>query len=101
MIPYFGSIISGTIAFFVALLYFDFSKALLTLAIVLVLNVVLGNILTPFLQGRTLKIHPVLVIGALLVGNYLWGAIGMLIAVPLLGFARLFLNEMLRVINKL
>jgi predicted PurR-regulated permease PerM len=101
MIPYIGSIISGTIAFFVALLFFDFNKALLTLFIILMLNVVLGSIMTPFLQGKTLKIHPALVIVSLLVGNYLWGPIGMLIAVPLLGFARLLLKEVVNVINNL
>jgi|GEM_PF-1376216 len=101
MIPIFGSIISGVVASFVTMFYFNISKALITALVVLGINVILGNIITPMLQGRTLGMHPVAVIVSLLVCNYLWGAIGMFIAVPLVGLVRLFWREMSIVINKL
>lgn len=101
MIPIFGSIISGVVAAFVAMFYFNISRALITALVVLGVNVILGNIITPMLQGRTLGMHPVVVIASLLVCNYLWGAAGMFVAVPLVGLARLFWREMSAVINKL
>ena len=101
MIPYLGSIISGVVAVVIAMIYFTAKKAVATLAVVLGINVILGNILTPVLHGRTMGIHPAGVITALVVGNYLLGWVGMLIAVPLVGLARLLFKETANVIRKL
>ena len=101
MIPYFGSILGGVMASVIALIYFSWNKALIVAVVVLGINMVLGNIVTPMLQGRTLGIHPVVVIIALLVCNHIWGAAGMLFAVPLVGLGRLFLREAMNVINRL
>ena len=101
MIPIFGSIISGVVASLVTLFYYDIYKALLIAAIVLVINMILGNIITPRLQAKTLSIHPVVVITALLVCSHLWGAVGMFVAVPLVGLGRLLLQELLCIIRNL
>lgn len=101
MIPIFGSLISGVVAVFVAMFYFNLKKALITAVVILALNIIQGNIVAPMLQGRTLGIHPVVVIAALLISNFLWGGAGMLIAVPLAGLVRLLWREMANVINKL
>ena len=101
MIPYFGSIIASIISVLVALFYLGTQSGVLTALAVFALNMILGNILTPKLQGKTLGIHPVLVITALLVFNYIWGATGMFVAVPLLGLAQLVLREVLGIIRQL
>ena len=101
MIPYFGSIIASLVAILVALFYFGAQKGILTGMIVLTLNMVLGNIITPRLQAKTLGIHPVLVIASLLVCNYMWGAVGMFFAVPMLGLAFMAAKEVLAIVRTL
>ena len=101
MIPYFGSIISVFISVIIAALYLSMQKALLTLIATLLLNVILGNIITPRIQAKTLGIHPVVIITALLVCNYLWGAIGMFFAVPIVGLGQLVMFELIRIVSKL
>ena len=101
MVPYFGSILSVLIAVLMAALYLSMERALLTAIVALIINVVLGNIITPRIQAKTLGIHPVVVITSLLVCNHLWGAIGMFIAVPLVGLGQLIMVELLKVIKKL
>jgi predicted PurR-regulated permease PerM len=46
-----------------------------------------ANIVTPAILGRRLTLDPFLVILALLIGAWLWGIAGALLAVPLLLFA--------------
>ena len=101
MIPFVGSIISGTVNILVALYYFSMQKVLVTLAVVLTINLVLGSILTPMVQAETIGMHPVVVIASLLVCNYLWGPIGMFIAVPLVGLCQLLMREVIRIIKML
>jgi predicted PurR-regulated permease PerM len=101
MIPYFGSIISGLVAILVAVFYFQMNKVLLTAFVIVVLNIILGNILTPKIQAKALGIHPVVVITALLVCNHLWGAVGMFVAVPLVGLGRLVMKELIQIIRAL
>ncbi len=52
-------------------------------ALYLVVTGVEGHILVPFVYGRAVRVHPVLVIVALLVGAKAFGLLGALIAVPL------------------
>ena len=101
MIPFIGSIISGFVAFLIALLYFPINKALLTLFALMAINLIMGNILYPMIQAKTLRIHPVVVITSLLVCSYLWGPAGMFVAVPLVGLVHLVMKELLHVIKGL
>jgi predicted PurR-regulated permease PerM len=43
-----------------------------------------GQFLTPMLLGRRLTLNPVVIFVALLIWGWLWGAPGVLMAVPLL-----------------
>ena len=47
-------------------------------------NMVLGNILEPRIEGKNLGISPVIILISLSVWGYIWGFTGMLIAVPLM-----------------
>jgi len=100
-IPYFGSIIAGTIAAVVALLTGGFQQALITLAAVLIIQQVEGNFITPRFQGKSTGLHPVVILIVILVGNYFWGTVGMFIAVPVFCLARLFVTEAVKLITKL
>jgi len=101
MIPYIGSIISGAIAVIVALIYHDVYRAMLSAALIIALNIIQGNIIAPLVLANKLRMHPIFVITSLLVCNYIWGIMGMFVAVPLLGLARLFMREIISLIGKL
>jgi len=101
MIPFIGSIISGAIAVIIAFLYHDIYRALISVALIIALNAVQGGIIAPLVLANKLRIHPIFVITSLLVCNYVWGIPGMFIAVPILGLARLLMQETFNVIRKL
>src|SRR5699024_10535614 len=52
--------------------------------IVLVIQLIESNILSPFIMGKTVQIHPIAILFALLLGGELAGIVGMLVAVPVL-----------------
>lgn len=100
-IPYFGSIIAGTVAALISLLTGGLQQALITVAAVLVIQLAEGNLITPRLQGKSTGLHPVVILIVILVGNYLWGTIGMFIAVPVFGLARLTFSEAIKLIKEM
>lgn len=63
--------------------------ALLKFALVLTLDQLLETlVLTPRILGRSVGLHPVLVMVALIIGASLFGAIGIILAVPIAAFLR-------------
>jgi predicted PurR-regulated permease PerM len=49
-----------------------------------------NNAVSPFAYGSSLKLNPVMVLVATLVGWFLWGVAGAFVAVPLLAAVRVF-----------
>src|SRR6185437_4162341 len=67
----------------VALFWPDYASILTVLGIFLVGQFLEGNLLSPKLVGESVGLHPVWVIFALLAFGYLFGFVGLLVAVPL------------------
>ncbi|MFU7516213.1 AI-2E family transporter [Clostridium sp. HCS.1] len=82
IIPYFGPIIGGIPAVFIALMESP-NKALWTLVIVFIIQQIEGNILSPKITGDSTNMHPIIIIILLLIGDKLGGFIGMIIIVPI------------------
>lgn len=83
IIPYFGPIIGAipTIAIAVTVS----TKMVLIVAIaIFVIQIIESNFLSPYIVGKSINIHPVAIIFALLVGGQIAGVLGMILAVPLL-----------------
>jgi len=81
LLPFIGPIISGAVAVLVAVATSP-ALALWTLIVFLVLQQFESNILVPMLTKRSVNLHPVIVIVALLIGIQAGGLLGALIAVP-------------------
>jgi predicted PurR-regulated permease PerM len=60
-------------------------------AIYLGLHTIEGQIVTPIVLGRRMALSPLLLILALMLFGWLWGIIGLLLAVPLLECVKLVL----------
>ena len=86
-IPYFGSWLGGIPAFLVALTVSP-TAAALTAAAYFTINLTDGNILTPRLQGGALRLHPLVVLLAILAAGQLFGLLGVLFTLPLLAVLR-------------
>ncbi len=82
IVPYFGPIIGGIPAVFIALMESP-NKALWTLIIVFIIQQIEGNILSPKITGDSTDMHPIIIIILLLIGDKLGGFIGMIIIVPI------------------
>lgn len=58
-------------------------NALLVALALIVVQMIVGNVLEPRLMGKGLNLSPLLVLLSLLFWGWMWGVVGMLIAVPL------------------
>ena len=58
-----------------------------------VIQILIGNILDPKLQGDQLDLSPLLILISLAFWGYLWGVLGMFLAVPLLEVLRITSNN--------
>jgi predicted PurR-regulated permease PerM len=84
-IPYAGALIGGVLAIGVALVQFwpDFWSIALVAAIFALGQFLEGNFLSPKLVGKSVGLHPVWLMFALFAFGYLFGFVGLLLAVPL------------------
>ena len=81
-IPYIGAFLGGGLAVIVAYGEGGLGLAALMLLVVLAANLLLENFVEPRVMGRTLDIHPLLVIIVTALGGFLFGIVGLLLAVP-------------------
>jgi predicted PurR-regulated permease PerM len=90
-IPYIGAIVGFALIALVALITFDHVAEILAPPLAfLVLHVVDGQLLQPFVFGKRLAMNPVIVFLWMLAWSWMWGLGGILLAVPLLVALRIF-----------
>lgn len=90
VIPYFGPIIGAIPAIIIAATMSG--KMVMTVVfIVFGLQFLEGNILSPFIVGKSLHTHPLFIMLALLAGGELGGIIGMVLSIPILAVLKVML----------
>jgi len=82
-IPVIGSLVAGVPPVVLALLIAGVPNALLVAGGYLLINNLLGNFLEPLLVGRRFGISTLVVVISVLFWGWVWGPLGMLLAVPL------------------
>lgn len=83
VIPYFGPIIGAVPAIIIAATV-SVKLVIITVVIILVLQFLEGNILSPYIVGRSLHMHPLLIMLAITAGGEIAGILGLILAVPVL-----------------
>lgn len=83
IIPFLGPILGIIPAMFVALVSGEPFMAIKVVLVLLVVQQLEGNLITPNIMGNRLNIHPLTIILLLMVSAALYGFIGILIAIPL------------------
>jgi predicted PurR-regulated permease PerM len=100
-IPYVGALVGGLVAIGVGLVQFwpDFTSILIVIGIFAAGQFIEGNFLSPKLVGSSIGLHPVWLMFALFAFGYVFGFVGLLLAVPLAAAAgvlvRFALNQYL------
>jgi len=87
LVPYIGPILGGAPPALIALFQDPLSGLWVILALV-ALQQLEGHVVAPQVFSRTLRINPLLVLAALLIGGQLYGIIGAFVALPLAALAR-------------
>lgn len=95
-IPIVGAFVFGALAVLIALVSNGLTGALIVLAIVLGVQQLEGNVLSPWLQGRSMKLHAAVILLAVALGSTLFGIVGAFLAVPVVAVVA----EMLRYLNE-
>ncbi len=88
VIPYVGPIVGMVPAFFIALLAIGFGRALIVLALFILIFELEGHLIAPFVVAKSVGVSPLVVLIALLVGAEAYGILGMVIAIPIVGIVR-------------
>src|SRR5262249_8704111 len=84
LVPYVGVIFSTPPALLVAFLSSDdATQAVKVLVFYTIVQFLEGNVLTPFIVGGRVRLHPLAVLIAFLFWGILWGVPGAILAVPL------------------
>ena len=81
-IPYIGAFLGGGLAVIVALGEGGVPQAAVMLVVVLAANLALENFVEPKVMGRTLDVHPLVVLVVTALGGLLGGIVGLILAVP-------------------
>jgi len=88
VIPYVGPIIGAVPAFFIALFTIGLGRALVVLALFVVVFELEGHLIAPFVVAKSVGVSPLVVLIALLVGAEAYGILGMVLAIPIVGIVR-------------
>jgi AI-2 transport protein TqsA len=91
-IPVIGSIVASVPPVILALLVAGLPNALLVAGGYLLINNFLGNFLEPMLVGRRFGISTLVVVISVAFWGFLWGPLGMLLAVPLTMMLKVMLD---------
>lgn len=89
LVPLIGPFIGGGLAVVIALLNGKPVMALLAVIVLTVVQQVDNHLISPNVMGRTVRLHPVVVMLALLLGATFGGLFGMLVVVPLVAVAKI------------
>lgn len=87
-IPYLGVVISFVPAAIIAYVNHSFLWALLVIAVLVIIQQVEGQVVSPSVMGEAVGLPPIVIIIAIIIGGQLMGLLGMLIAIPVAAIAR-------------
>jgi len=96
LIPYLGVLLALLPPFIADLGHLTTAMALLIIVTVMGLHLLAMNVLYPKILGKRLRLNPLAVTLALLFWGWLWGAMGLILAVPITGAAKIVCDHIER-----
>ncbi len=93
-IPNVGSVIAVILPALMALVQYEsFGYAALLAAVIIVVQNIIGNIIEPKIFGDRLGLNPLVILLSLLIWGYIWGIVGMFLAVPLTAIGKIIMSN--------
>lgn len=95
LVPYLGPPTAALIASVISVASNDsFIQVPLILFVFAVIRLLDDSVVQPLTISQSVRLHPLIIIFALLIGGHLFGIIGMLFAVPTVGILKVVLSEL-------
>ena len=91
-IPIVGAISAGALAVIIALVSNGFMNAVFVLILIIAVQQLESNVLSPILQSQAMGLHAAVVLLAVAVGGTLFGIVGAFLAVPVAAVAAVWLR---------
>lgn len=88
IIPYFGPVVGFVLAGIIGSIGPDPQKGIYAMVAVLILQQIDGWFIVPKVIGNSVKLHPVVVLLAIVIGGQMFGLLGILLGVPIAAFIR-------------
>jgi predicted PurR-regulated permease PerM len=98
-IPYIGNFIATGLGFLIALAVGGPATVVVMAIFTVVINIVIGNFVAPLVLGRTVSIHPAVVLLAAPAGAAIGGLIGMFLIVPVIAIVSATWRSVLRLLE--
>ena len=95
LIPYVGPIVGYCAVIIVCLPSGAFRELISGIVALVIIMFIDGNIINPRLLSNNIKIHPLLVVAALIGGGTIGGFVGMIVAVPVAALIKLYFDRFL------
>ncbi len=93
-VPYVGQVVGGALPTLVTLAQFEsMGGALLVAAIYTAVVVIEGYVVTPYILGRSLDLNGTVILVACLFWGFLWGLIGLVLAMPITACMKLIFQS--------
>lgn len=83
LFPIVGAVVTGALAVLVALADGGLTAGLLVTALIVAVQQLESNVLGPYILGRAIALHPIVVLLSITAGGVLLGVLGAFLAVPL------------------
>lgn len=94
-VPYLGGIASSIVLLVVGVVQFGLtSSAFLPATVFLILNIIESQLITPAVLGRSMQLNPLIIIIWIAITGWLWGVVGVLLAVPILMCIKIILENL-------
>lgn len=92
LIPMFGQFIGGTLVTLI-LTFNSLPAGLIFAAVYIIYAQIENNVIAPKIQGDALNLPAVVILVAIVIGMYMFGLLGAIIAVPIAGCIRVLIDE--------
>lgn len=94
IIPFLGNVIGGGLACILAFVTGGFSSVLIVMAVIVIGQIIDNYVLTPWMVGNAVRLNPFVTIVSVVAFAMVWGVVGAIMALPLVGMLRILLQNM-------
>ena len=92
MIPMFGQFIGGTLVTLILAVSSPIAAVIFAIIYIIYAQIE-NNVISPKIQGDALNLPAVVILSAVVIGMYMFGIIGAIVAIPIAGCIRVLIDE--------